>query len=434
MEQLERLLDGKASSSGGRGRLLQAASFSRSVGKRGASASQRLARSSSASTGPAVLLLFCTSTACAPAHSRSKAVSHAPRARPQTSTRGTPRLARGSKCKVVVVACASPVRPGRFSTPSRAPLDRFAARAPRRTRPSVAQRHPPRSPRSARRTGRARKRTGRQEAVEDDSEGQAGELTGGEEPASFKGDPSSPTSLHERFSPLYSPVRLVPVSELIRLLSLLSGPPLFARECASVPLRQLASRQPIEWPFADQARPSRHLPLPRRPSPPAHPTPGSIEHRNDIVPPSLSSRYPRQLSISMSTGGFPSRPQLISMPSLASSASSDLALDDQPEAASTSSSGWPSPSPATTDRFPPAGSRDGLRLWSAVEEAKESLRDASGPEAERALSAGSARGEHGDPAPKRWRASAGLENGVESIDLARELDGNDDMAEQAQGQ
>jgi hypothetical protein len=136
----------------------------------------------------------------------------------------------------------------------------------------------------------------------------------------------------------------------------------------------------------------------------------------------------------MSTGSFPSRPQLISMPSLGSSASSDLALDDQPDAASTSSSGWPSPSPATTDRFRPAGSRDGLRLWSAVEEAKESLRDASGPEGERALSAGSARGEHDDPAPKRWRASAGLENGVESIDLARELDGNDDMAEQAQGQ
>ena len=123
------------------------------------------------------------------------------------------------------------------------------------------------------------------------------------------------------------------------------------------------------------------------------------------------------------------------MPSFASPASSDLALDDQPEAASTSS--WPSPAPMSVDRYPPS-SRDGLRRWSSVEEAKESLRnvidDADLAQTPSDASSAGVRGEHGDPAYKRWRAAAGLESAVESIDLARELDGDDDMVEPAQGQ
>lgn len=135
----------------------------------------------------------------------------------------------------------------------------------------------------------------------------------------------------------------------------------------------------------------------------------------------------------MTVAGLVSRPQLISMPSSTSTASSDLDLDDQPAAASTSSSAWPSPSAMAIDRFP-TSRREGIRLWSAVEEAKEALRDAGAETDHVPVAPLNGRGEHGDPATKRWRASSGFDNGVESVDLARALDGDDDdMIDRGQG-
>lgn len=127
----------------------------------------------------------------------------------------------------------------------------------------------------------------------------------------------------------------------------------------------------------------------------------------------------------------------MALSSAPSSASSDLALDFQPAAASTSSSASSSWAPSTLD-LGPRSSRESetgsVRRRSSVEDDDDALGEYA---EDGARSPGRARrGE--DPAPaKRWRrmskmaqaspppsSVAGLEGGVESIDLSGDLDGD----------